>query len=105
MVESAIRGLVMPPGSMLAPLLFILYMNDLSENVSSDGICLYIEDTGFVVRGNKVEDLNAGTVGDLRDLPEAVEWFDSNNLPLNKRGPRQYSCRPSIEMILSAYIA
>lgn len=73
-----------PQGSILGPLLFILFINDLPLHVSSSTIDLYADDTtitSFADCGNmlKLQDsLNSS-------VSEVVNWASANKLPLNEK--------------------
>ena len=44
-----------PQGSVLGPLLFLVYTNDINSAVASDGLKIYADDTNLFVHGR---DLN-----------------------------------------------
>ena len=69
-----------PQGSVLGPLLFILYINDLEEYLVDFRIGLYADDTALYYSGDTIEDImltlqdEMGTVG---------HWLRANKLSLN----------------------
>ena len=69
-----------PQGSILGPLLFIIYVNDLPVSIPAEAMCLYADDTSFVTRSCDLEDLNYKTT---EVLETAEKWFASNKLQLN----------------------
>ena len=68
-----------PQGSVLGPLLFIVYINDLSRKITNSSIFTFADDTKLVSRINRVED----TRGLQKDLNEVTLWSDNNNMELN----------------------
>jgi len=75
-----------PQGSILGPVLFIIYLNDLPNNVTSFRACLYADDTSFVNKCGKNQDLQVFV---NKTLDEAKFWFNSNNLILNEKKTQQ----------------
>lgn len=69
-----------PQGSILGPLLFILYINDL-PNVSRDvDFYLFADDTAIAIKAKTKDELQ-NKVNDL--LPKVSKWFMANRLSLN----------------------
>ena len=69
-----------PQGSILGPLLFILYLNDL-QNVSDVLFFLmYADDTNMFISGDDLAVLNE-TIN--TELPKIHTWFNANKLSLN----------------------
>jgi len=69
-----------PQGSVLGPLLFILYINDLPEQISHGHIVLYADDTALFFAAKSVSDVNRALNADLQNISE---WLETNRLTLN----------------------
>ena len=71
-----------PQGSILGPLLFLLYINDLPNcNLLSD-VRMYADDTNLTFASSDPEELFSSLTHDLNNLKQ---WLDSNRLSLNVR--------------------
>ena len=69
-----------PQGSVLGPLLFILYINDMPNILQHAKSVIFADDTTIYVTGNDIEnlyiDMNA-------QLSQATDWFRANKLSVN----------------------
>ena len=69
-----------PQGSILGPLLFLIYVNDLPDCHLASDIILYADDTVIYYSTKNVSDLDHHINADLRTVSE---WFSRNLLTLN----------------------
>ena len=69
-----------PQGSLLGPLLFIIYINDLYKSANDLSFILYADDTNIVVSNPNLESL-CNIVN--RGLSQVCEWFKANKLSIN----------------------
>ncbi len=69
-----------PQGSILGPLLFTLYVNDLPKVVNDGFISLYADDTAICIADNNAESMQRRLD---RTLETVVKWFNQNKLSAN----------------------
>ena len=70
-----------PQGSILGPLLFLLYINDLANISDKLFTILYADDTNIFITGKNIKELIFTLNQELKHL---VEWLEANKLFLNK---------------------
>ncbi len=69
-----------PQGSVLGPLLFIIYTNDLPICLKKSKSILFADDTTVYLSGTNKKDMFSQMRNDLTTL---IDWFQSNKLSLN----------------------
>ena len=78
--DSTIVTCGVPQGSILGPLLFLIYINDLSHMVNNTSMYLYADDTVLLSTDNCI---HTCTENMQRDLIIIAKWCQSNKLSLN----------------------
>ena len=68
-----------PQGSILSSLLFLIYLNDINDNIKSD-ISLFADDVALL---NKFKNNNTLEIEINRDLETLNEWADKWNMDFN----------------------
>ena len=69
-----------PQGSILGPLLFILYTNDLPNSLTNSKAILFADDTTIYTSSTNIVQLYESI---NKDLDSLSEWFRANRLSLN----------------------
>ena len=71
-----------PQGSILGPLLFLLYINDLYEVLHDQNVYLYADDTVIFSTNS---DLRLALLGVQRELTNVLSWCNQNRLTINTK--------------------
>ena len=80
--ESALATLNcgIPQGSVLGPLLFLLYINDLNQAIKFCKVHHFADDTNLLCLSNSIKKLNKLVNADLKHL---ANWLNANKISLN----------------------
>ena len=78
--ESKTISYGVPQGSVLGPLLFLIYINDISNAVPDGELRLFADDTSLFVAGPDLNMLESKTNSCLKNMED---WFTANKLSLN----------------------
>ena len=80
MSESAQLVCGVPQGSILGPLLFLLYVNDMPRSLNKCKLLLYADDSCLLFQSKNVTDIEAVLTEDFCDL---CDWFIDNELSIH----------------------
>ena len=69
-----------PQSSILDPLLFIIYTNDLPNVVKNGKVFMYADDTNLSTKVNKVSDISDQLIPEFTNI---LNWLKENKLSLN----------------------
>ena len=69
-----------PQGSVLGPLLFLIYVNDINRHVHLGSCNIYADDTLIYCTGNNITELKYNIKKYVTDVHE---WYESNKLVIN----------------------
>jgi hypothetical protein len=78
--SNEINELGVPQGTVIGPLLFILYINDIIKSVKFAKISLFADDTLLTISGDNVAEM---TTQLNQDMEKLSKWMNYNKLKLN----------------------
>lgn len=81
----------LPQGSVLRPLLFIMYINDICEVSITLETILFANDTNSLCSEEDLEQLFNAVADDIKKLNI---WFESNQLALNLSNTKYITWKP-----------
>ena len=80
-----------PQGSVLSPLLFLIYINDIPNSSSKLSFYLFADDTNMLFSDNNLQSLEATVNNELKNV---CDWLTANKLTLNTKKSNFVIFRP-----------
>jgi len=80
-----------PQGSILGPLLFLIYINDLPASLDKLRAVMFADDTNLIIRGQNLAELTSTLNAELSSLND---YFKANKLKLNVDKTKMVCFRP-----------
>ena len=95
----------MPQGSILGPLLFLIYINDIVNSRIILSFVVFADDTTVYVQHDSID----GAIQIFNsELAKVAEWFDSNKLTLNVNKTQMLMMsidrKPWTPKVMSSYV-
>ena len=78
--DRAVVGCGVPQGSIVGPLLFLVYVNDIHRCSNKFRFYLFADDTNILYADKNLKDLESTVNNDLQNL---YNWLTANKLTLN----------------------
>ena len=80
----AVKNCGVPQRSVLGPLLFLLYVNDLNQAIKFCKVHHLADDTNLLCHSNSIKKLSKPVNADLKHL---INWLNANKISLNVKKP------------------
>ena len=80
-----------PQGSILEPLLFLMYMNDFTQSSDFFSMRLFADDTSLTASAKNIDEL---LLKINKELPNIYDWLCANKLTLNLRKTKYLIFQP-----------
>ena len=88
-----------PQGSILGPLLFLLFINDLKSFITSGHVINFADDVNILIQANTLEELEQLLTLAIKEMKE---WCQKNKLCLNESKTNIIQFRSNEKVILNA---
>ena len=86
-----------PQGSVLGPLLYLLYINDLPLVLTTAEMLMYADDTALIITGKNLSDIEEQMNTELAKL---ADWFAANRLTINAKKKQNICYSTPVQILL-----